>query len=130
MVSALAAVGGVIYSAITFKSFSRMKESDQIRIVHDIMINRQLAENAIIETMNAEKFDDVIFRFTQYLNLWEWYSLLVNKKQITIPEIINHHKDMMLKERKEIFEAFPELDDENKFKQYRALCKQLESEDD
>lgn len=131
MVSAFAAVFGVIYAAFTFKkSFSKMKYSDQIKIVHDIMQNRQMAENAIIETSNAGKVDDIILRFTQYLNVWEWYSLLVNKEQITMPEIINYYKDIMLKERKEIFEAFPELDDENKFKEYRALCKELESKKD
>jgi hypothetical protein len=129
MVSAIAAVAGVIYSAITFQtSSSKLKESNQIRIVQDIMNNRQMAENNIIETLNAEKFDDMIFRYTQLLNVWEWYSFLVNKKKITLPEIKNFYKEIMLKERKEIFEQFPELDDESKFTEYRKLCKELEGE--
>ena len=127
MVSALAAICGLGYSAYTFrKSSLRIKESNQIQIVQDIMNNRQMAENNIIETLNSEKFNDLIFRYTQYLNVWEWYSFLVNKEKITLPEIKNFYKETMLKDRKDIFEQFPELDDENKFREFRALCKELE----
>lgn len=94
------------------------------------MNNKEEKENAIIDTINAEKYEDVILRYTQYLNVWEWYSFLVNKNQITSPEIIEFYKDTMLKEQKEIFAAYPELNDKNKFKEYRTLCKKLECADD
>lgn len=131
MVSALAAIGGLGYSAYTFwQSSLRIKESNQIRIVQDIMNNRQMAENNIIETSNAGKIDDLLYRYTQYMNIWEWYSFLVNKKKITLPEIKNFYKETMLKDRKYIFEQFPELDDKDKFKEFRSLCKKLECEED
>jgi hypothetical protein len=131
MVSALIAVAGVSASAITFwKSFSRMKKSEQVRIAHDIGNNLALAESSIIDAIKGGNLDVIKLRYVQYLNVWEWFSFLVNKKQITIQELIDHYKPTMLKDRDGLFKQYPEFDKEDKFVEFRALCKKLECEDD
>jgi hypothetical protein len=98
MVSSLVAVAGVVVSAFSFgKSFSRMKKSEQLKIVHDIRNDLAQAENNILETTIKGSEEDFKNRAIQYLNVCEWYSLLVNKDQITMQEIKDHYAPKMLK---------------------------------
>src|SRR5437867_1422532 len=82
MVSSLAAVAGVIASAVTFwKSFSKMRSSEQIKIAHDIGNDLTSAENEIKRIGSTGNKDDLRYSSIQYLNVWEWFSFLVNKDQ-------------------------------------------------
>jgi hypothetical protein len=129
MVSSWAAVVGVIVSAVTFKkSFSKMKKSEQIRIVHDIRNDLTRAENNILESVNGTDEEDAKNRAIQYLNVCEWYALLVNKDQITMQELKDHYAPKMLKAC-DIFDSYSDLkEDESKFKELKSLCKRLRCE--
>jgi hypothetical protein len=69
-----------------------MKRSEQIRIVHDIRSDLFQAENNVLESTAKGNAEDIKNRAIQYLNVWEWYSLLVNKDQIIMQDLIDHFK--------------------------------------
>jgi hypothetical protein len=130
IISPIAAVGGVVASAVTFwKSFSKMKQSEQIRAAHDLRNSLFQAENNVLESTKSRNQEDVKFRTIQYLNVCEWYSFLVNKDQIRIKDIKDYFAPKMLEAYHHVLGKYDDLrDDPNKFKELKAMCKTLESE--
>jgi hypothetical protein len=128
--SALAAIVGVSYSAHTFKkSFSKMSQSEQVRIVHDINNNLALAEDAVIQAWDKEDPDEIKLRHMQYLNIWEWYSFLVNRDQITIQELVQYNKKSICEDYRMIFELYPDLKEDNEsYKEFKELYRKLNCE--
>jgi len=139
MVSAMAAVGsalvaivGVGYSAHTFKkSFSKMSQSEQVRIVHDINNNLAHAEDAVMQAWNKEDPDEIKLRHMQYLNIWEWYSFLVNRDQITIQELVQYNKKSICEDYQMIFKLYSGLkEDKDSYKEFKELCRKLNCQND
>jgi hypothetical protein len=130
VMSSLAAVIGVLVSAFTFwKSFSRMKRSEQVKMAHDIGNNLTQAENEIRKVSSTGNHDDIKYSYMQYLNVWEWFAFLVNKDQITIKEIINYHKPTLLKDYDNIFAGYPDLKNDNtKYKEFKVLYEKLKKD--
>jgi hypothetical protein len=129
MVSSLAAVVGVVGSAITFwKSFSKIKENEQIKIAHEIGNNLFQAENIIKVEIEKRNTDQIKIANVQYLNVWDWFSFLINKEYVTSQEIINYHKPTMLRDYDVIFGQYPDLKVEGKFEEFRKLCENWKSQ--
>jgi translation initiation factor 2 alpha subunit (eIF-2alpha) len=124
IIASLAAVVGVIISAIIFrKSFSRISMIEQINISHDLENRLTEIEHRIIDVNKNDK-DQLEYRYRQYLNVWEWFSLLINNERVEMDEIIQYYKPTMLKDYEEIFSYFTTIRDDNtKFYQYKKLCK-------
>lgn len=129
MASSLAAVSGVIISAVTFwKSFARMKESEQIKIANDVENRLTESENRILEAKKNNDVEDIKDRYIQYLNVWEFFSLLIKDKRITMSSLMNYYKPTMLEDYKEIFDYYPELkQDDSRFKEFKTLCEEWEN---
>src|SRR6476620_3444958 len=133
MVSSLAAVSGVIVSVVVFwKSYSRLKKIEQIKIVYDIEREMSQLEDILLklESIDNKSEVEVKNRAIQYLNVCEWYSLLVNNGQIYMQDLIDHFAPKMCCAYKDILGSYPDLkEDETKFKQFRTLCKRLKCGD-
>lgn len=111
-------------SAVTFwKSFSRLKESEQIKLAHDVGSDLVNAENNLLEAIKSKNLEDAKFRSIQYLNVCEWFAFLINNDKITDKVIENHFKPSMIKEYDELVNLFPDFKDEEKFKELKILYK-------
>jgi hypothetical protein len=133
MVSSWTAIISVIVgtgtSAFFFtKTYGRMKKSEQVKMAHDIGNNIVQVENSIIQAKKDGGADEVKLRYRQYLNVWDWYSMLVNKGQITAPEILNYYKPTMVEDYKTIFKVYPELKQAGKYEEFVKLCEQYLNE--
>jgi hypothetical protein len=128
MVSSLAAVAGVFISAVTFKkSFSRLKETEQIKIANDIENRLSEAESRLFEAEKSKNPEELEDRFIQYLNVWEFFSLLIRDKKITMRSLLDYYKPTMLDDYKEIFDSYPDLKKDNtRIKEFKALCEEWE----
>lgn len=149
MVSSIGAVAGVLVSAFTFyKSYSKMKNTEQIKIAHDI--SNQIAITSLRFKDELKRYgeylkwkaddgdltkpepkfdiDDLKFTATQYLNQLEWLSFLINKKQIFDDDLIDYFKPSMLEDHYTILDLFPEFKD--KFEEFNKLCEKWKKEDE
>jgi hypothetical protein len=131
-VSSLAAVAGVGVAAFTFwRSSKRMEETEQTKIVHDIRNNLFQAEDNILKLKSVQDKDDedVRSRAIRYLNVCEWYSLLVNRNLVKMQELIDYFKPNMCDPYKNILGLYPDLkNDRTKFREFKNLCNKLECE--
>src|SRR5215211_3671140 len=129
MISSIVAVTGVIVSAVTFtKSFSRLKETEQIKIANDIENRLSDAESRLFEAEKSNNPEELKDRFIQYLNIWEFFSLLIRDKKITMPSLLDYYKPTMLGEYKEIFDTYPDLKDDTRFKEFKTLCEEWQEQ--
>jgi hypothetical protein len=132
IIASLAAVAGVIISAVTFsRSFSRVKRSEQVRMGFDIGNNLTASENQIIKAGSTGDNDELYYAYMQHLNNWEWFSFLVNKHQITMKEIKEFYQPGMLKDYESIFTKYPDLkNDKTRYKEFKSLCEKLKNSND
>ena len=108
-----------------------MSQSEQVRIIHDINNNLALAEDAVIQACGREDPEEIKLRHMQYLNIWEWYSFLVNRDQITIKELVQYNKKSICEDYEMIFKLYTDLkDDEESYKEFKELCRKLKCEKD
>src|SRR5215211_4104129 len=129
MISSLAAVSGVIVSAVTFyKSYSRLKETEQIKIADSLENRLHDVENRILEAEKGKNLEELKDRYIQYLNVWEFFSLLIRDKKITMPSLLDYYKPTMLGEYKEIFDTYPDLKDDTRFKEFKTLCEEWQEQ--
>jgi hypothetical protein len=130
MISSLAAVSGVIVSAVTFyKSYSRLKETEQIKIADSLENRLHDVENRILEAEKGKNLEELKDRYIQYLNVWEFFSLLIRDKKITMPSLLDYYKPTMLDDYKEIFNHYPDLKNDNtRFKEFKTLSQEWEKQ--
>lgn len=130
MVSSIAAVVGVVVSAVTFyKSYSRLKETEQIKIANDIENRLHETENRILEVEKSNNPEELKDRYIQYLNVWEFFSLLIRDKKITMSSLLDFYKPMMLDDYKEILDYYPDIKNDNtRFKEFKMLCEEWKNQ--
>jgi hypothetical protein len=105
-----------------------MEETEQIRIVHDIRNDLFKAEDNILnlKALPDRDDDDIRNRAIQYLNVCEWYSLLVNKNRIKMQDLIDYFKPKMCDAYRDTLGSYPDLkNNPTKFKEFKELCKRL-----
>lgn len=119
----------MVVSALTFwKSFSKLKESEQIKLAHDVGTDLVNAENNLLEALKSNDREDSKYRSIQYLNVCEWFAFLINHRKITDLAIENHFKPSMKEEYKVLSEKFPEIVSGEKFKEFKQLFTKWQSE--
>jgi hypothetical protein len=86
IVSPNIAIIGVIIAAFTFwKTFGKMKKSEQIKLTHDIQLMYSNAQKEYIKTIDPNlEVDEMIQKvaYMEVLNVLEWASFLIRKNQI------------------------------------------------
>jgi hypothetical protein len=122
--SKYATLGAFIFTGITFGiTFWRTRKSEQVRIASDISKDLTEIENMILKVPGDFAHQDIRRRrHIQYLNVWEWFSLLVNHREITNETILDHFKPNLIRDHDAIFKEYRDLkDDDNKFPQFKTL---------
>jgi hypothetical protein len=106
--------------------YFKRKKSEQYSIANDITKSLTESEHKILETPDGN-VQQKILRHKQYLNVWEWFALMVNNGELKNENILEHFKPLFLSDYKQYSDSnlFPELKDNNKddFRQIRKLHK-------
>ncbi len=122
LASKFATVGAFVFTGITFVIiYRRTRKSEEYRIANEISRSFTEIEHKIIEIPN-EKKDELKAHFKQYLNVWEWFALLVNNGELKEKNILLHFKPLLVKQHDKIFKAYPDLkEDKPEYEQFKIL---------
>jgi Domain of unknown function (DUF4760) len=124
-VATIGAFGATIATfAILHKS---TRKNEQYRIANEISKSFAEVEYKIIETP-VEKEKELEAHFKQYLNVWEWFVLLVKNGQLKEKSIIEHFKPFLITHYERIFTAYPTLkEDKHEYEQFKILYQKWKS---
>jgi hypothetical protein len=125
--SAIAVAGALIYAAREYRSKNISEELNRsyfvLRDLH--ALRGALAENPEVYT-DSHATDEWYERF---FNTWEWFSYMVNKRQIKDEKLKRFFKNDALTTYESIFEPHygkEKIDkDPELYPEYRAFCKKL-----
>jgi hypothetical protein len=125
-ISKFAVVGAFIFTGITFAvTFWRTRKSEQIKICQDIQNQLKDAESRLLDFSDTDYEilkEGKKVRTIQYLNVWEWFSLLVNENEITHESVLEHFKPNLLRDHEAIFNEYTDLrDNADEFPQFKKL---------
>jgi hypothetical protein len=125
LVSKFATVGAFGATIATFVVlYRRTRKSEEYHITNDISKSLTESEHKILETPSKD-LEKRTLRHKQYLNVWEWFALLVNNDELKNENILEHFRPLFLNDYKEYSESemFPALNDNSKddFRQIRTL---------
>src|SRR6478735_7365996 len=131
ILSLIVAISAVIFSLILFY---KQRKSDQFRIFFDIEdrrdrnlfelreIYRNLNKPETQKTFIEEKASNSL----QSLNLLEFFSLLVNTKEISNRRIISYYKRVVEEEAEQVFTDYPNIKKED-FEELDKLLKKYKN---
>ncbi|HKG71061.1 MAG TPA: hypothetical protein VKA87_04125 [Nitrososphaeraceae archaeon] len=118
----VAAFGAIIATFVIL--YKRTRKSEEYRIANDISKSLTESELKILEAPSDDA-QKRILRHKQYLNVWEWFALLVNNHELKNENVLEHFKPLFLSDYKRYSdsEMFPELIDNSidDFRQIRDL---------
>ncbi len=120
LASKFATVGAFVFTGITFAViYRRTRKSEQYDIADKISRSFTNIEHKIIEVPN-EKKDELKAHYKQYLNVWEWFALMVNNGELNEKSIIDHFKPLLIRQYEKIFAAYPDLkEDKHEYEQLK-----------
>jgi hypothetical protein len=100
----------------------KKRKSEEYNIANDISKSLTESEHKILEASQGDEKQKKL-RHKQYLNVWEWFALLVNNGELKNKNILEYFKPTFLDDYKDYSEEFPELKDNTKdeFRQIRDL---------
>jgi len=124
LASKFATVGAFVFTGTTFAIiYRRTRKSEQYDIADKISRAFTEIENKIIELPNCKENEERA-HFIQYLNIWEWFALMVNNGELNEKSIIEHFKPLLIKQYEKIFTKYPDLKkDEHDFEQLQIRYK-------
>lgn len=134
-----------IFTGITFLIvFRRNRKDEQIKTA--LEIQKQLSESDLLLTDTLLKFknstsvedamnpqnvyDSLKTVVIKHFNNWEWFAVLVNKKEIKQGYIKEHFKNRFIRECREILSKFYNLENEEQttYKETKLLYKKWKTE--
>ena len=110
----IATVGAFIFTGVTFWIlFARTRKSEQVRIAGETSRNLKEIENRVLEFPEQPAYESQRkYGYIQYLNEWEFFSMLVNTKEITNEHILEFFKPDLLKNYETIFGRYKDLEED------------------
>lgn len=120
LASKFATVGAFVFTGVTFAIiYRRSRKSEQYNIADKISRAFTEIEHKIIEIPDNKK-NELKAHYIQYLNVWEWFALMVNNSELSEKSIIDHFKPLLIKQYESIFAKYPDLkEDEHDYEQLK-----------
>lgn len=126
-------LSGVLISAFAFwKTFTKLKKSEQYKLIHDILVmysNAQINHTKAIESTSLDKTGYTAEQlqtlrevaFMEIMNVLEWASFLILRKSID-KELIEFLELPIITNYDVCVHSYPSLlHDENEYKEIKAL---------
>jgi hypothetical protein len=111
----------------TYLSFNRTRKLEQIQLVEKIKDSLTDLDRELREIEDGDK-EALSFWDSRRLNTWEWFSFLVNEKQITDKNLKRYFRGALVNDFEEIFLEFaPEeaRNDPTVYPEYKKLYAKL-----
>ena len=135
-------VGAVITAVSTFViNYRRSRKTEQLKLCIDITARLNAEENKISEIMDNLKSNttdrkiiegwriNLRSAYLSYLNQWEFFSFLVNTKEIHEEKILDYYKDKFKKDLLYWFNNLPDFRDEiETYEEIKKLVKKWDPE--
>lgn len=116
---------------INYKSYNKMRMTDQIKLAQDFFRNyRDLQKESEQDHKQAKPKDERMDWAERYFNTLEWFSYLVNTEQITNPRLIGFYEKLIVKSREIILPQYytqEEIDRKNLYPELRELYDKLKN---
>jgi hypothetical protein len=130
IVSAGVVVIALVYAA---KTYQKGKKLEQIKLANDILKDLRQQESKLPDIHNEK---DPVQReiamsqwISDYFDIWEWYSFLVNHKEIEYEGLRKYFKNSVISAYKDIFGKYAsdeeKRDDNNIFREFKDLYKEV-----
>jgi hypothetical protein len=84
--SALAVAGALIYAALEYRS---KNISEELNRSYSVLKDLREMETSLVEHQAYTDEHAMSLWYERYFNTWEWFSYMVNKKQIKDKELLN-----------------------------------------
>ena len=122
--SKIATIGAFVFTGVTFfVLFYRRRKSEQYTIASEISNSLAELENKILEVPKDDEKEKK-YRRMQYLNVWEWFAVLVNHGEIKNKTIQDHFRPNQIEDHDTFFEKYPEWkNDDDMFPEFKRLYK-------
>ncbi len=130
-------IGAVAVSVGSFVfNYRRTRKTEQLKQCIEISSALNDAKSKIselIDKLNSNTTDQQLIQgwrinlgsaYLSYLNHWEFFSLLVNTKEIHEEKILDFYKDHFKKEVERCLDEYPDVrDDKERYKEIKKLLK-------
>jgi hypothetical protein len=109
---------------LNYKTYHKMRMTDQIKLAHDFFaVYKELQEKRAVLYEQGKPKDQMKEWAKQFFDALEWFSYLVNTKQITNPRLLRFYEQLILdsyekvlpnfytQEQRNDIDFYPELDE-------------------
>jgi hypothetical protein len=122
--SALAVAGALIYAALEYRN---KNISEELNRSYSVLKDLREMETSLVEHPAYSDEHAMSLWYERYFNTWEWFSYMVNKKQIKDRKLLKFFKTKALGDYDKIFEPNykGQLDNKDFYPEYKKLCKNL-----
>ncbi len=139
IIAILVSIFAVGISVATFViTYRKGKKTEQMKVAMDISAKLDEAENKIfdlqdqLKKIDGQSSDNSILQrnlkdaYLLYMNHWEFYSFLVNNKEIDNVNVKKYFEDNLITGTHVFFKKYPDyLDKERLFKEIKTLLKEI-----
>jgi hypothetical protein len=111
----------------TYLSFRRTGKSEQVKLVEKIKDSLTTLDKEIQEIEDGDE-NALSAWDSRRFNTWEWYSSLVNEKQITDKNIKEYFRKGVINDYEEVFLKYASkktIDDPNQYPEFKKLYRRL-----
>jgi hypothetical protein len=129
IISAVAVVAALVYAA---KTYQKGKKLEQIKLANDILKDLRQQESKLPqiskETNVAQREIAMSQWISDYFDIWEWYSFLVNHKDVEHEGLKDYFKTSIIRAHDEILKTYgndEEKQDDTIYKEFKNLYKEL-----
>lgn len=125
--AAIGVTGALIYAGLTYRS---SKISEEIKRSYDSFKDLKDLRSSLIENSDQYKDQGAMNEwYERYFNAWEWFSFMVNRKQIRDDQIKRFFRVTVLSDYENIFKkqyTQQQIESDEKFyPEFKRLYKEL-----
>lgn len=125
----IASIVVVITLVFTAKTYLRMRNTEQVKISHEIFIKYSELEKESARLLEEGRIREQRMDWaSRYFNMLEWFSLLVNSNEITNDRLIGFYVDLIYKSYEKILPKYfsqTQIKDEYIYPEFQTLYKNL-----
>ena len=128
-IGALAAAGGLIFTALQLRANNKTK---QLEILESVYSDIKALEQKYYDDYDGHQEKDVKNWDSQFFNQLEWLSFLINEKKLKDKKLVSYLKPAIIDWYENMFLKHSEqsvINDEKQYEEFKKLYKKLKGKD-
>jgi hypothetical protein len=107
---------------LNYKIYRRMQVTDQVKLAHDFFaVYKELERRRAALYEQGKPKDQMKEWAEQFFDTLEWFSYLVNTKEITNPRLLSHYEELILDSYEKVLPNFYTQEERNDINFYPEL---------